>query len=100
MTSVQAQIRLAKTGLAQPSRKAIAEGKHFAEDNKKPLNKKMLNKAVKYVVYDPFHSQWPNSLNNLLVPALDLVKNGKEPAEEAMRRIVPKINELINKKSN
>lgn len=98
LTSIQAQIKLAQTGLAQPSRRAIAQGEHFAGDHKKPHNKKMLNEAVQYVVYDPFHAKWPHAQNNLLVPALDLVKNGKETAKEAIGKIVPKINELLQNK--
>jgi multiple sugar transport system substrate-binding protein len=95
LTSVSAQIRLAQTGLAQPSRRDIAEGEYFAGDSRDPQNKKMLNKAIKYVVYEPFHKQWPNAQANLLVPALDLVKNGKETALDSMNKIVPKINEFL-----
>lgn len=97
LTSVQAQSRLAKSGLAQPARRDVAEGEYFAKDGRHPKNKDMLNKAVKYVVYDPFHKDWPEAEAKHIGPTLDLIKNGKEPAAEALRKIVPKVNELLQK---
>jgi multiple sugar transport system substrate-binding protein len=98
LTSVQAQVKLAQSGLAQPARKEIAEGEYFAKDGKRPENKKMLNEAVRYVVYDPFHELWPQAEAKFIIPALDLIKNGKEPAETALKSIVPKINALLKEK--
>jgi multiple sugar transport system substrate-binding protein len=97
LTSVQAQIRLANSGLAQPARRAVAEGEYFAKDGRHPKNKAMLNKAVKYVVYDPFHKDWPEAESKYINPTLDLIKNGKEPASEALLKIVPHINELLQR---
>lgn len=89
------QIMLAESGLAQPANSRISKGEHFAGSPKSPLNKKMLNEAVKYVVYEPFHSKWREARDLYIYPEFDLVFNGLESPEDAVRKIVPKINELL-----
>ena len=91
----EGQIMLAESGLAQPANKKIAEGEHFAGSNKPPLNKKMLNEAVKYCVYDPFSSNWREIHDLYINPEFDLMFNGLEPVKEAVDAIVPKANELL-----
>lgn len=98
LTGEKAQIALAEMGLAQPAIKSIAMGPHFAENQKPPQNKAMLNKAVKYVVYEPFHVKW-REMNELhLTPHLDLVFNGTETVEEAIAKVVPEANRLLQNK--
>jgi multiple sugar transport system substrate-binding protein len=89
------QIMLAETGLAQPAIRDISEGEHWAGSPKKPLNKKMLNEAVKYAQYDPFHPRWREIQELFIDQEFDLVFNGTEKAEDAIGKILPKINEVL-----
>lgn len=93
----EGQIMLAEFGLAQPANRRIAEGEHWAGSTKPPLNKKMLNEAVKYVVYDPFHSKWREARDLYIYPEFDLMFNGLESPKDAVNKIVPKVNELFRK---
>jgi len=90
------QIMLAESGLAQPANKKIAEGEHFALSSNVPLNKKMLNEAVKMTVYDPFHAKWREIRDLYIYPEFDLMFNGLKPVKDAVDAIVPKANELFN----
>ncbi|OGX28422.1 MAG: hypothetical protein A2879_00275 [Omnitrophica WOR_2 bacterium RIFCSPHIGHO2_01_FULL_49_10] len=89
------QIILAESGLAQPANKKIAESEHFAGSNKPPANKKMLNEAVKYAVYDPFNSKWREIRDLYITPEFDLMFNGLKSVKAAVDTIVPKANELL-----
>jgi ABC-type transporter lipoprotein component MlaA len=89
------QIMLAESGLAQPANKKIAEGEHFAGSSKLPLNKKMLNEAVKYCVYDPFNFKWREIREKYINPEFDLVFNNLKSVKDAVDVIVPKANELL-----
>lgn len=89
------QIMLAESGLAQPANKKIAEGEHFAGSSMKPLNKRMLNDAVPYAVYDPFDSKWREIRDKYINEQFDLVLNGLKPVKEAVDEIVPQANELL-----
>lgn len=91
----EGQIMLAESGLAQPANRKISEGEHWAGSTKPPLNKKMLNEAVKYVVYDPFHSKWREARDLYIYPEFDLMFNGLQSPEDAVGKIVPNINELF-----
>lgn len=95
LTSTETQRRLAKTGLAQPARVKVAEGPAFAKNPKPPKNKDMLNEAVKYVVYEPFHSRWREIKSLYITQKLDLVYMGKLGVEEAMDQLNPKINKIL-----
>ncbi|MCM8793790.1 MAG: sugar ABC transporter substrate-binding protein, partial [Candidatus Omnitrophica bacterium] len=97
LTDERAQTILADSGLAQPANRKIAESKHFALDDKLPLNKKMLNEAVKYVIYEPFHPHWREINELYIVPELEMVFNGQRTVEEAIFKIVPEINKLLKK---
>ena len=81
LSGEKAQIALADFELAQPAIKSIAMGPHFAKSSKPPLNKGMLNEAVKYVVYSPFHVKWREINELYLIPELDLVFDGKATVE-------------------
>ncbi|MEA3305590.1 MAG: sugar ABC transporter substrate-binding protein [Candidatus Omnitrophota bacterium] len=98
LSGEKAQIALADFGLAQPAIKSIAAGPHFAESSKPPLNKGMLNEAVKYAVYSPFHAKWREINELYLGPELDLVFNGKESVEKAMAKVEPEANKLLKAK--
>lgn len=94
----QAQIELAELGLTQPAIKSIAMGPHFAGSPNPPKNKGMLNEAVKYVVFEPFHIKW-REINELhLAPQLDLVFNGTGMVEEVMTKVAPEANRLLKTK--
>ena len=55
----------------------------------------MLNEAVKYIVFDPFHPRWREIEAKFINPELDLIQSGKETAEEAVKKIAPKINQML-----
>ncbi len=95
LTGEKAQIALAEMGLTQPAMMSIAEGPHFAGSLKPPLNKGMLNEAVDYVVYEPFHVKWREINELYLTPELDLVFNGTATVEEAIGKIAPEANRLL-----
>lgn len=90
-----AQTDLAQTGLAQPAIIKIAKGAHWAGDNKPPKNKKMLDEAMKYVVYDPFHPAWREARELYINPELDLLFSGKKTAREVVDRFIGKVNDLL-----
>jgi len=78
LTGTKGQQQLAKRGLAQPSLVKVAKGESWAKDPSPPENKKMLNEAVKYIVFSPFHPRWREIEEKYLVPKLDLIFNGKK----------------------
>lgn len=89
------QIMLAESGLAQPANKKIAEGEHFAGSKQPPLNKKLLNEAVKYTVYDPFHAKWREARDLYIYPEFDLMFNGLKSVKDAVNKVVPEVNKLL-----
>ena len=95
LTSHEVQGELADRGLAQPSRRSVAEGEHWALNPLPPANKKMLNEAVHSIVFDPFHPKWREIEAKYIIPEFDLLKSGKKSAAEVVREIVPKINEAL-----
>jgi multiple sugar transport system substrate-binding protein len=95
LTGAKGQEELARRGLAQPSRKDVAQGPYWAGDKNPPANKKMLNEAVNWIVFSPFHPHWREIEEKYLKPKLDLVFNGKKTAAEIARELTPKINELL-----
>lgn len=100
LTGAAGQEQLAKRGLAQPSRIAVAEGDSWAKDPQLPTNKKMLNEAVKYVVFSPFSEKWREIEEKYLRPELDLVFTGKKTAAESMSQLAPKLNALLQSSEN
>jgi len=96
LTGVNGQEKFAQGGLAQPSRKAVAEGKYWAADTtSKPANKKMLNEAVSYSVFSPFHERWREIEEKMLSPQLDLIFSGKKTAKEVFSGIETEINSAL-----
>lgn len=95
LTGAAGQTRLAEKGLAQPSLVAVSEGDAWAKSSAAPENKKMLNEAVKYVTFSPFHPKWREIQEKYLLPQLDLVFNGKKTAEEVAKEVAPQINAAL-----
>lgn len=98
LTGEKAQIALAEMGLAQPAIMPVAEGPHFAGSPYPPKNKGMLNEAVKYVVFEPFHVKWREINELYLTPKLDSVFNGTAKVEDVMKDITPKADRLLKEK--
>lgn len=95
LAGAKGQIMMAKKGLAQPAIKSIAEGQYWATDGKKPLNKSMLNEAVKYVVYSPFDPKWREAQDKYIYPELDRLRLGKVTAEEFADMVTPEVDKLL-----
>jgi ABC-type glycerol-3-phosphate transport system substrate-binding protein len=93
-----AQAMIADTGLAQPAIRDIAESEHWALNDNPPKNKKMLDTAMKYVIYEPFHPGWREAKELYMNPELDLVFNGKKSPEDAVNSFIGKVDELLKKK--
>lgn len=100
LTGASGQTKLAQRGLAQPSRVDVASGDAWAESKEPPANKKMLNEAVKYVVFSPFHPLWREIEEKYLKPQLDLVFNGKKTAAEVAQQLTPVMNQMLQSKQN
>lgn len=95
LTGEEGQARLAERGLAQPARIRVAESEHWATHPAPPAHKAMLNEAVKYIVFDPFHPKWREIEARYLLPSFELVFTGKKTAEEAAKKIEPQINAAL-----
>ena len=100
LTGKEAQMVLADTGLAQPAIIEIAEGPHWIGGDLPPRNKNMLNEAMKYVIYEPFHPAWREAKELYINPELDLLFLGKKTVVEAVSSFIKKVNELLNNKNN
>lgn len=96
LTCDEGQIMLAESGLAQPANRRIASGEHWAENSNKPSNKKMLNDAVQYVIFDPFTPKWREIQELYIGPEFDLLFNGEKTAKEAVAEILPKVNTVLH----
>ena len=60
----------------------------------------MLNDAVKYVVFSPFHPRWREIEEKYLKPQLDLVFNGKKTAAEVAQQLAPELNQQLQSGEN
>lgn len=99
LTGEKGQAQLAERGLAQPARIAVAQGEHWATHSAPPENKMMLNEAVQYIVFDPFHPRWREIEGKYLLPAFELVFTGKKTAEEVVQELEPKIDAILQGKA-
>ncbi len=97
LSGKEAQMALAETGLVQPAMMSIAMSNLWANDGKVPYNKKMLDSAMKYVIYDPFTPAWREAKEMYIIPELDLLFGGKKTAEQAVAAFINKVNDLIKK---
>lgn len=93
-----AQEAMAQAGLVQPAMKSIAESGLWTGDGKPPKNKKMLNEAMDYVIYDPFSPSWREARELYIIPELDLIFGDKKTAEAAAKSFTPKVNDLLRGK--
>ena len=100
LTGPEGQAQLAKKGLSQPSIISVAESENWAKDPAPPANKKMLNEAVKYIVFSPFHPRWREIQEKYLLPKLDLIFNGKKTAAEILEAVAPQINAILQSKES
>jgi len=91
------QTALADTGLAQPAIKDIAQSGRWVFDNKPPKNKSMLDEAMKYVIYEPFHPAWREAKELYINPELDMVFSGKRSVEDAVKNFTGKVDNLLKK---
>ena len=82
----EGQAKMASTGLAQPALKSVAESPAF-QDGQKPLNKKMLLKAVDYSVYPPMAKNWLEIYQGTITPIFDGLWTGKVTAQEAIDQL-------------
>jgi multiple sugar transport system substrate-binding protein len=92
------QINNAETGLAQPALINLAKGEYWAKSKEKPLNKGMLNDAVKYTVYEPFIPSWVEARQKYVDPQLDKVFNGEITAAQFAQQVVPLVNKSMFEK--
>ena len=99
LTGEAGQAQLAERGLAQPARIKVAQSEHWAGHPAPPANKAMLNEAVRYIVFDPFHPRWREIEAKILLPAFELVFTGKKTAEETAQELEPKINAVLQGKA-
>lgn len=95
LTGTKGQKQLAEKGLAQPSRISVSASEAWATNPLPPSNKKMLNEAVKYIQFSPFHPLWREVEEKYLKPQLDLVFNGKRTAAEVAQQVAPQMNALL-----
>ena len=93
------QTQLAQQGLAQPANRVVAEGPAWAQNDLPPVSKRLLNEAVRHVVYDPFIPEWREIYELYILPELDLVFHGQQSAAEAAAKIVPKVNAILAKRT-
>lgn len=87
LTGDEGQIRMADTGLAQPAKISLARGEHWAGSPDKPLNKKMLDEATKYIQFEPFHEKWPEINREIIQPNLDYYFVNKKELSEVLADI-------------
>jgi len=80
--------QLAATGLAQPAIMSVANSPIFL-DGQKPMNKKMLLEAVKYVKYSPMAKNSSEVANGIVVPQLDRVWSNQVTAMQAAAALKP-----------
>ncbi len=98
LASSDAQIDLAKIGLAQPADKNLAASKVWAKSKEKPLNKKMLNIAAKYIIFDPFSLKWNYINRSIIMMKMDLVFLNKAKLIPTVNKVTKEVNKELNKK--
>ena len=86
---------LADTGLAQPAIRDIVMSEHWSLNDNPPKNKRMLDEAMDYVIYEPFSPLWREAKELYINPELDLVFNGKKTAEDAVKSFAGKVDDLL-----
>ncbi len=90
------QEMLAAAGIAQPASKKIADGPAWAGVSETPLNRKTLNNAVRYIVYNPFHPKWREAWERFVLPQLDLILNRRVTVKEGLDKMTKEVNALLS----
>ena len=81
-----------KTALAQPAVIKVAESPAFL-DGQKPLNKKMLLKAMPYGKWEPFALNWREVQEGVIQPELDRLWNNTKTVQETIDAISAKLKD-------
>lgn len=87
LADINGQKKMAKMGLTQPAIRSLVKSEHFNENGEDPLNKRMLDEAVKYINFDPFHPDWYKFNNTHIGMHLDLYFRNKATLDEALKNI-------------
>lgn len=93
----EGQTDLAKTGLGQPADRMIAESEVWAGTNNIPSNRRTLNKAVKYVIFDPYHPKWTYFYNNILSREMELYMINRQDLDTTVKAITADLNTALRK---
>ena len=96
LSGASGEARLADAGLAQPAIMDITKSAHWSLNDNPPANKKVLDEAMKYVIYEPFHPAWREAKELYINPEFDLVFSGKKPANDAVKGFIGKVNSLLS----
>jgi hypothetical protein len=58
----------------------------------------MLNNAVNYITYNPFHPKWREIWDKYIYPQIDLILHKRLTVEEGLNKAVEKANAELRKK--
>jgi multiple sugar transport system substrate-binding protein len=86
ISEAEGEKKMAALGLAQPALRSVAESPDFL-DGQKPLNKKLLLKAVDYGVCAPRAVNWRELQESVIMPISDRVWSGKITAAQAVSQM-------------
>ncbi|MBU1078365.1 MAG: sugar ABC transporter substrate-binding protein [Spirochaetes bacterium] len=98
LASADAQVDLAKIGLAQPADRKLAATDVWAKSKEKPLNKKMLNEAAELIIFDPFTPKWNYINRNIIMMKMDLVFLNKKKLKPTVEDIAKEVNKVLKEK--
>ncbi len=95
----EGELKLAETGLAQPALKELAYSKFWAGDTSSlPVNKKMLNKAVEYIIFNPMISEWQEIEEKIISPRIDLIVRNQLDVEKGLKEAEKEVNKILEKR--
>ena len=94
----EGQKELAMTNLAQPAHQVIASGPAWALRRDPPRNRAMLNEAVKYIVFDPFHPKWSYLQNSIINPEMELYILQRQELDKTVKKITVQLNTALRKR--
>lgn len=99
ITSEQAEFDEVEVGATTPSRTAVVNSEEFLDPNNPPSNSHVFAQAQEYVVRDPVHVLWPEILNRVYNPNLDLLWGGIEDAQTVAQIIKEESDPLFQRDS-
>lgn len=76
-----------------PTRRSVARSTAFLGSDR-PRHTLVAVEALDYALPQPITEYWPE-MERIIQPALDRVRDGKEPAEQAAAKIQPLLDELL-----